>query len=477
MYDCIVIGGGVVGAAILDALSKMGYTTLLLEKEDDVATGASRANSGIAHAGYDCVPTTLKAKFNVEGNKMYPALCAELEVPFKKTGSLVLARAGGESALKELFDKGVRNGVSVQIIDRAQIDKIQKNVAPEIVNALWAKDAGIVSPYKLTIALCDRAILNGAKVKLNSKVTEITFNDGVFSVKANDMQYGAKYVVNCAGAFAAEINGLFGEEKYDTVYKKGEYFVLDKDDGATINTVLFPLPDERGKGILVAPTADGNVIYGPTSVACENGDTSCSADGLKAVSDGVAAIIANPNYRKVIREYAGVRASVGDDFIIKRSEKNKNFFIIAGICSPGLTSAPAIGKYVAEEIEKDYKVPKRENVVKNLHHDRIKDMSAEELNEKIKSDDKWGRIICRCEKVTEAEIVNAIHSPLPATTVDAVKRRVRAGMGRCQGGFCAPRVIEILSRELNIPMTAVKKGGKGSELIKCRVKEADDENL
>ena len=213
------------------------------------------------------------------------------------------------------------------------------------------------------------------------------------------------------------------------------------------------------------------MIYGPTSEACEEDDTSCTAKGLDLVRQGVSKVFANPNYRAVIREYAGVRAVVGEDFIVKRSEKYHNFFILAGICSPGLTSAPSIGKYIADEIEKEYKVEKPENPVKVLHHDRLKNLTAEELNEKVKNNPKWGRIICRCETVTEAEIVNAIHSPLPATTVDAVKRRVRAGMGRCQGGFCAPRVIDILSRELGIPVTKVKKGGKGSELVKCRIKE------
>ena len=470
MYDCIVIGGGVVGTAVLDALSTRGYKALLIEKEDDVASGASRANSGIAHAGYDCVPGTLKAKFNVEGNKMMPSLTADLDVPFRKTGSLVLAKQGGENGLIELLERAKANGVDARIIGREEIDKIQDGVNPEIVSALFAKDAGIVSPYKLTIALCDRAILNGAEVRLEENIESIRY-DGKFIVKTQNGEYESKYLVNSAGSGASDVNALLSDETYETVFKKGEYFVLDKTEGARVKTVLFPLPDENGKGILVAPTADGNVIYGPTSETCKEGDTSCTAKGLDLVRQGVARVFANPNYRAVIREYAGVRAAVGDDFIVKRSEKYHDFFILAGICSPGLTSAPSIGKYIADEIEKECKVEKPENPVKVLRHDRLKNLTAEELNEKVKNDPKWGRIICRCETVTEAEIVNAIHSPLPATTVDAVKRRVRAGMGRCQGGFCAPRVIDILSRELGIPVTRVKKGGKGSELVKCRIKE------
>ena len=357
---------------------------------------------------------------------MMPSLTRDLDVPFRKTGSLVLAGRGGEKGLLELLERAKANGVDARIIDREEIDKIQDGVNPEIVSALYAKDAGIVSPYKLTIALCDRAILNGAEVRLEENIESIRF-DGKFIVKTQNGEYESKYLVNSAGGGASDINALLSDETYETAFRKGEYFVLDKTEGARVKTVLFPLPDENGKGILVAPTADGNVIYGPTSEACEEDDTSCTAQGLDLVRQGVSKVFANPNYRAVIREYAGVRAVVGEDFI--------------------------------------------ENPVKVLHHDRLKNLTAEELNEKVKNNPKWGRIICRCETVTEAEIVNAIHSPLPATTVDAVKRRVRAGMGRCQGGFCAPRVIDILSRELGIPVTKVKKGGKGSELVKCRIKE------
>lgn len=335
MYDCIVIGGGVVGTAVLDALSTRGYKTLLIEKEDDVASGASRANSGIAHAGYDCVPGTLKAKFNVEGNKMMPSLTRDLDVPFRKTGSLVLAGRGGEKGLLELLERAKANGVDARIIDREEIDKIQDGVNPEIVSALYAKDAGIVSPYKLTIALCDRAILNGAEVRLEENIESIRF-DGKFIVKTQNGEYESKYLVNSAGGGASDINALLSDETYETAFRKGEYFVLDKTEGARVKTVLFPLPDENGKGILVAPTADGNVIYGPTSEACEEDDTSCTAQGLDLVRQGVSKVFANPNYRAVIREYAGVRAVVGEDFIVKRSENITISLSLRGYALRGL---------------------------------------------------------------------------------------------------------------------------------------------
>lgn len=472
IYDCIVIGGGVVGAAVLDAVTNLGYKSLLIEKEDDVASGASRANSGIVHAGYDAVENTKKAYFNVLGNKMMPRLAKELDVPFHKIGSLVLAKEGGEKALNTLYQRGIKNGVDVKIINRNEIDALQTGIQKDIVSALYAKDAGIISPYKLTIALCDRAILNGARVSLNEKVSGLSYDGSYFMVTTEKNIYKSLYVVNSAGAYASYINSLIGEETYNTEYKKGEYYVIDKTEGDKLNIVLFPLPDERGKGILVSPTADGNVIYGPTSVLCECDDTTCTAEGLNLVKKGVSAVYEDYNFKKVIREYAGVRASVGDDFIIEQSKKFKGYFILAGICSPGLTSAPAIGKYIADELSKLKSVEKPKHLVTELHHKRLKDLSETELNKLVKKDSRWGRIICRCEKVTEAEIVDAIHSPLPATTVDAVKRRVRAGMGRCQGGFCAPRVIGILARELNIPITAVKKGGEGSELVKSEIKEA-----
>lgn len=471
MFDCIIIGGGVVGASVLDALALRGLKTLLLERDDDVATGASRANSGISHAGYDCVPDTLKAKFNVSGNAMMPRLTAELDVPYKKTGSLVLAKKDGLAALEQLAKRGAENGVDCRIIRRDEIERLQPDTVGDIEYALYAPEAGVVSPYKLTIALCDRAILNGAAVKLNSEVTDIGVKDNIFTVKTLDCEYSAKYVINAAGENASAVNAMLGETAYGTEYKKGEYFVLDSVAGGSVKRVLFPLPDERGKGILAAPTADGNVIYGPTSTDCEKGDTSVTASGLAAVREGVSRIIRMPEYRKVIREYAGVRSVVGDDFIVKQSEVIENYYILAGICSPGLTSAPAIGEFIAEAIASRENPIAPENPVIKLKHEKLKDFTPEVLNKKIAEDEKWGRIICRCEKVSEAEIVNAIRSPLPATTVDAVKRRVRAGMGRCQGGFCAPRVMEILARELNVQMTEVRKGGKGSELAICRVKE------
>ena len=477
MFDVIVIGGGVIGCSILDTLQKYNTKCLLLEKYDDVSCGASRANSGIVHAGYDCVPNTLKAELNVKGCKMMKQVAEELHVPYVNTGSLVVTTKNGKAGIEELYNKGIQNGVDVEIIGRDRILEIEPNIADDIELALYAKDAGIVSPYKLTIAYCDHAILNGAEVKVGEEVVDVKKNGDVFTVStATGNSYEAKVVINCAGAGSMKLNNAIGAEVYDEVFRRGDYFVLDQQEKANVNTVIFPLPDEKGKGILVAPTADGNVIYGPTSVVIEDGeDKSVSSEGLDQIRAGVSKTFKKPNYRKVIRLYAGVRHVVGDDFVIEFSKKIENFITVTGICSPGLTSAPAIGEKVADMVGTIIKLDKKDTLVENPEHPRFVNLSTEELNEKVKQDPKWGRLICRCEKVTEAEIVAAIHQPLPAKSVDAVKRRTRAGMGRCQGGFCGPRVIEIIARELNIPITSVKKDNGNSEIAIGKLKEIEYE--
>lgn len=474
MFDALIIGAGVVGSAIADRLALAGYKVLLLEKEDDVASGASRANSGIVHAGYDCTPNSLKAKFNTEGCPMFGRLTDELDVPYKNTGSLVVASKNGREGISRLYERGKKNGVNVEIIGRDKILELEPNVTDDIELALYAKDAGVVSPYKLTVAFADRAVLNGAKVVLECKINSIEKEKGQFKVKTDKGVFGALVLINSAGAFADQVNLAVGAEEVKPDFVRGDYFVLDSTEGGRIKTVLFPLPDERGKGILVAPTSDGNVIYGPTSIASLRGDGSVTAEGLELIRNGVKKIYKAPDYRKVIRLYSGLRTICGNDFVVEKSSKVQNYIYLAGICSPGLTSAPAIAVYVNNLVEEliGARTPLKNPVIR-LKHKRLTDLSVDEINGLVKDDPRWGTIVCRCEKVTEAEVVAAIHSPVPATTVDAVKRRVRAGMGRCQGSFCGPRVMEILSRELNIPMTKVRKGGEGSEIAPYRVNGED----
>ncbi|MBP5404890.1 MAG: NAD(P)/FAD-dependent oxidoreductase [Clostridia bacterium] len=474
VYDVIVIGGGVVGTAVLRSLAAYKAKVLLLEKSSDVACGSSRANSGIVHAGYDAESGTKKAYFNVKGAAMFPSLTAELDVPYQKVGSLVAARKEGLSALEVLRDRGVRNGVKVEILGRDAVRALEPNIADDIEYALYAPEAGVVSPYQLTIAFADHAVTNGAEVRLEEKVIALSKEGALFSVRTEKEVYAARFVVNAAGAGAAEVNALIGEEPYQETHAVGDYYILDHKEAGVVRTVVFPLPDERGKGILVAPTADGNVILGPTSrkVPHEEAERNAvTAEGLLAVREGAARLMKGVNVRSAIRVYAGTRTAVGGDFIIEESAKVPGFYMLLGICSPGLTSAPAIGEYVAEEAAKKLSLEKKEKMIPLPKAFRFRESSAEEIAAKAKEDPAFGRIVCRCEKVTEGEIVRAVHSPVPAKTVDAVKRRVRAGMGRCQGGFCQPRVMEILSRELGIPMTAVRKGDAGSEIAPYEVKD------
>ena len=476
--DVIVIGGGIVGCAVLDRLARSDVSVCLLEAGDDVAVGATRANSGIVHAGYDCEPGTLKARFNVRGNAMTWALADELGVPALKCGSMVAAPAGGEEGLRELKRRADINGVRAEILPRGRALEIEPALAEGVASVLYAPDGGVVSPYQMAIALADRAVVNGAEVVTEARVTSLKKEGGVFVVGTEKGVFRAKVVVNCAGAQASAVNAMVGAETFDTEFRKGEYFVLDHTERENISTVIFPLPTAAGKGILVAPTADGNVIYGPTSTPTFEDDTAVGAEGLDDIRRSVPLTYARPAFNKCIRVYCGVRTVVGHDFIVRPSERVENLIITAGICSPGLTSAPAIAEYVEELVDGMIPlVPKKDYVARPERAPRLADLSEEELNALVKKDPRWGRIVCRCEKVTEVEIVAAVHSPVPARTVDAVKRRVRAGMGRCQGGFCATRVMEIISEELGIPMRDIRKGAGHSEIAVLAVREAEYDEI
>lgn len=473
-YDCIIIGGGVIGAAVLDRLAKYDLKLLLLEKSDDVAAFSTRANSGIVHAGYDCDPNTLKARFNVKGNELLWQDVKELDVPHLKCGSIVVARANQLDALKTLQRKAQANGVGVEILDKDKTRAVEPNVADEIEYSLYAPSAGIVSPYQLAIAYADRAVTNGAQILLDAQVNAIEKLDGEFRVSTAKGEFYAEYVINCAGAHGAEVNDMIGAEHYDTTYRRGDYFVLDNAERKNVNTVIFPLPTAAGKGILVAPTADGNVIYGPTAVDTDDSDdTASDLDSLAELRKNVPLSYKRAAFNKCIRVYSGLRTLIGHDFVIGKSDKVDRFIMAIGICSPGLTSAPAIAEHIERIVVADTKVVKKAEYTTVMpKHNRLNELDDDAIDALIAKDRAWGRIVCRCEKVTEAEIVEAIHSPLPARTVDAVKRRTRAGMGRCQGGFCGSRVMEIISRELGIPLNEVKKGnGEDSVIARFPVKE------
>ena len=476
VYDVAVIGGGVIGGTILRELSKYKLSSVLLEKGSDVSLGQSRANSGIVHAGFDALPGTLKAKFNVLGNKMMKDYAEELGVKFKNNGSLVIGYNDKDlKILAGLLERGKRNGVDgLKIIDREKLVELEPNISDNAIGALWAKTGGIVCPYELTVASIGNAMDNGAQLMLNFKVEKIEKGDFGYQIYNGQQEsVFAKVVINCAGLESGEIAKLVGDDSFKIGGRKGEYVLLDRESGDFVSHTIFTTPTEKGKGILMSNTVDGNIILGPTSVEVSSNDTQTTQDGLNSVITQARAMGKNPPLFNTITSFAGVRAySDKHDFIIEESKVAKNFINVAGIESPGLTSAPAIAKYVVEDLVGNiYNLERKKDFNgKRLPDNWFKNLSIEEKNKVIMQDKSYGVIICRCEQVTEGEIIHAINSNPPAKTIDAVKRRTRAGMGRCQSGFCQSRVAEILAKELKVDILEVTKNGEGSEILTGRTK-------
>ena len=471
-YDVLIIGAGVTGCAIARELSHTGLKIALSDACDDVAMGASRANSAIVHAGYDCVPGTLMAKLNVRGNEMFDDVCESLNVPLLRVGSFVIAFGEeDEKELNNLLERGRANGVpGLEIISGERAREMEPKLSDDVTAALWAPTAGITCPYELTIAMSENARANGADILLRKRAAAIDYANDEFTIKFEDgTSVSAKYVVNAAGVYADEVARLIGDDSFTISPRKGEYMLLDK-QALCVGTVIFQTPSKLGKGVLVSPTVDGNIFAGPTAQdKVEKNDTQTTPEGLAELKKFSLKSVPTLNLHQVITSFAGVRAqpSTGD-FIIRPSDTNARFILGAGICSPGLSSAPAIAEYVRGLIkEAGADTAERADAIYVREHAKpFRQMDADERAEAYKRNPLYGRIICRCETVTEAEIVDAIHRG--ATTVDGVKRRTRAGMGRCQGGFCAPRVMEILSRELGVPTESLTKfggktgGGQGS---------------
>lgn len=474
-YDVLIIGAGVTGCAIARELSHTGLKIALSDACDDVAMGASRANSAIVHAGYDCVPGTLMAKLNVRGNEMFDDVCESLNVPLLRVGSFVIAfGAEDEKELNNLLERGRANGVpGLEIISGERAREMEPKLSDDVTAALWAPTAGITCPYELTIAMSENARANGADILLRKRAVAIDYANDEFTVKFEDgTSVSAKYVVNAAGVYADEVARLIGDDSFTISPRKGEYMLLDK-QALCVGTVIFQTPSKLGKGVLVSPTVDGNIFAGPTAQdKVEKNDTQTTPEGLAELKKFSLKSVPTLNLRQVITSFAGVRAqpSTGD-FIIRPSDKNARFIHAAGICSPGLSSAPAIAEYVRGLIKKaGADTAERADAIYVREHAKpFRQMDADERAEAYKRNPLYGRIICRCETVTEAEIVDAIHRG--ATTVDGVKRRTRAGMGRCQGGFCAPRVMEILSRELGVPTESLTKFGGKSYMVAGKLGE------
>ena len=476
-YDIAIIGAGVVGSLIARKLSKYDIKIALVEKCNDVAMGTSKANSAIVHAGFDAVPGTLKADLNVKGTKLMGYLCDELGVPFKNIGSLVIAFNDEEmQTLQELYERGLENNVpGLKIIGQDRLHELEPNVSKRAQGALWAKTASIVCPYELTLAAAEVAVLNGVDLYRNFAVNDIQFENEQFTVKAESgEQIEAKYVINAAGIYSDYIASLIGDNSIEIIARKGEYLLMDKSLGGVVNHVIFQCPTKMGKGVLVTPTVDGNILTGPSAKDIEGKeDKSTTTDELDMVRQYTGYSIPGVKLNAVITSFAGLRAhSTKGDFIIEPSKANPHFINVAGIESPGLSAAPAIAEYV-EEIMLDVcgRLPKKVKWHRTRPEPiRFRELSTVERRELIEKDPTFGQIVCRCETVTEGEIIAACHGPIPAEDMDGVKRRTRAGMGRCQSGFCGPKVAEIIARERNKDMLEVTKFGEHSNIVVGKTK-------
>jgi len=461
VYDVAVLGGGVVGCAILNKLTRIGKSVVLIEKNNDVATMTSKANSGIVHAGFDAKPNTLKAKLNIRGAELFPKLCQELSVPFVNNGALVI---GNDLAkVQELYDRGITNGVDgLEILDRSNLLKKLPNIADNITCGLFAKTSSIVSPYKLTIALAEESVINGANVIFNFETKEFTKELDYYILSDGNQKILARKVVIACGGEHNSIAKILGTSQYDIKYRRGEYYLLDVGALNLNGFTVFPLPSKDSKGVLVSPTVSGNVIVGPTSILSDNNSPVTTKLGLDEISRNANSMLNGVDLRKNIRVFAGVRTLVGDDFIIEKDKINEDVINVTGICSPGLTACPAIAEEVVkllnfEDIERELK--RREE------RPKIKSLNSSQLNELIRQDPRYGKIVCRCEMISEGEIIDAINSPLKPNSLDAIKRRTRAGMGRCQGGFCFMKVMELIAKERNMSIDEVVKENSKSRII------------
>ena len=506
-YDIIIIGAGVSGCAAARELARYDLKICVLDKESDVCEGTSKANSGIVHAGHDAKPGTLKAKLNVQGNLMMEEMAKKLDFPFKRNGSLVVCQNEEElSKLEELKARGKENGVEgLKILTREEAIELEPALVDSVYAALYAPTGGIVCPFLMNIAYAENAAVNGVEFRLGtyvqdikkkyeqkiqgqqtagSDVENIRENQAGFEVITNQGTFLARYVINAAGVYADKIHNMVSEKKLHITPRRGEYCLLDKNAGNLVSHTIFQVPGKMGKGVLVTPTIHGNLMIGPTAEDVpdkeENATTRAGLD--KVLNDSAKSVKGIPT-RQVITSFAGLRAHEdGGDFRIEELFDVPGFIDVAGIESPGLTSAPAIGVYVCEIVKKMIEDAGDSNDSKGQEHSgglREKDnfietrkgivhfaeLSLEEQKAIIKENPAYGQIICRCETVTEGEVVEAIKRPVGARTLDGVKRRVRAGMGRCQGGFCTPRIMEILSRECGIPMEEICKNNPDSRII------------
>ena len=463
-YDVIIVGGGIVGCAVARFLSQYDISVCVAEKNSDVSEGATKANSGILHAGYDCMPGSKKAKFNKEGLQMFPKLCENLQIPYKNNGSLVIS-VGDTKGLHVLYERGLKNGISgLEILTAEQALKLEPNLSTAVTGAMRANGAGIISPYEACIAFAENSIQNGVKFCLNTKITKIERISDGFHLSSTRGPLEAKIIINAAGVDSATVNNFLNPKQEKILPQRGEYYVLDNTVSSLVSHTIFQLPTDSGKGVLVAPTVDGNILLGPTADYVNDPyDTSTTVECLQEVLEKATITLREVPVRERIAAFAGIRAKhEGRDFIL--DEPLPGFINALGIDSPGLTAAPAIAREIADialsRLEPKLK-PEFTQYRKKIT--RIRELTPEEQNNMIQANPAYGRIVCRCEHVTEAEIIEAISRS--GDTLDGIKRRTRTQMGRCQGSFCAAKIMEIASRQLSIPEVRLTKKGEGSDIL------------
>ncbi|WP_026492576.1 MULTISPECIES: NAD(P)/FAD-dependent oxidoreductase [unclassified Butyrivibrio] len=476
MYDVVIIGAGVSGSAVAREVSRYDVSACVLEKCEDVCEGTSKANSAIVHAGFDAAEGSLMAKLNVEGNEMMDQLSKDLDIPFKRNGSLVVCVHEEEiDGLKTLYDRGVKNGVKgLEILTREEAIAKEPNLSDEVVGALYAPTGGIVCPFELNIAMAENANMNGVDFRFNTEVEDIKKGeDGLWHIRTNNGEYVSRVVVNAAGVYADRIHNMVSEDKMHIIERRGDYLLLDKEVGGFVSHTVFQQPTKYGKGVLVTPTVHGNVLVGPTAIDIEDKEgNNTTAEGLGEVTAKANESVKNLPLRNVITSFAGLRAHLErHEFVIEEVKDAPDFIDVAGIESPGLTASPAIGKMVGNMLRDKMGLKEKADWIATRKGIKsTQGLSIEEMNALIKENPAYGTIVCRCESITEGEILDAIHRPLGARSLDGVKRRTRAGMGRCQAGFCSPRTMEIINRELGLPYEKITKSGGKSNIILERTK-------
>lgn len=476
--DILIIGAGVVGCALARVLSRYQGQVTVIDRASDVAMGASKANSGIVHAGFDAHPGTLKARLNVAGAAMYPALCRELGVPYGQPGALVLGfDEEDRKTLENLVRQGIANGVpGVRLAEREEILALEPSTNPAVLCALYAPTSGLTSPYELTYALADHAALNGAGFRMNVEAKAVFQDEGSqWHVQTNAGEITCRVLVNCAGVGSAVLHNMMSDDKREIIFRRGQYYLLDHVTPLPFTMTMFQCPTKMGKGVLVSPTVHGNTLLGPSAEDIPDAeDVSTTADGLAFVLEKSRLTWPGMSVRGNITNFSGIRAhEAKGDFIIGAVKGRTHAYETVGIESPGLSSAPAIAEMLGVQIAQEERLSlKAEYLPARPVGKAFSAMTNEEKAAAVAEDPLYGRLVCRCEMVTEAEIRAAIRRPVGATTIDGVKRRTRAGMGRCQGGFCSPRVAEIIAEELGIPMTEVTKCGGESRLLTGTIQQA-----